>query len=64
MSKNNAVLDDAPAPALTPDMISKVKKEDMQQAVVEKFSGKAAAKRTAGKIRKRSPYWLPADDQC
>lgn len=64
MRKNNVLLDDGPAPALTPDMISKVKKEDMKQAVVERFSGEAAAKRKATKIRKRSLYWLPADDQC
>ncbi|MGA7459444.1 MAG: hypothetical protein WBW69_04420 [Candidatus Korobacteraceae bacterium] len=53
MQKNNVVLDDAPAPAITPEMISKIKKEDMQQAVVERFSGEAAAKRKATKIRKR-----------
>ncbi len=64
MRKNNVVLDDGPAPAITPDMISKIKKEDMKQAVVEKFSGKAAAKRTAPKMRTRSPYWQPADEEC
>jgi hypothetical protein len=64
MRKNNVVIDDAPAPALTPDMVSKIKKEDMKQAVAERFSGEAAAKRTAPKMRKRSPYWQPADDQC
>jgi len=53
MRKNNVVLDDAPAPAITPEMISKIKKEDMQQAVAERFSGEAAAKRTPTKIRKR-----------
>ena len=45
MRKNSAVLDAEPAPAITPEIISKIKKEDMKQAVVEKFSGKAAAKR-------------------
>jgi hypothetical protein len=55
MSKNDAVLDEAPASALTPDMISKIKKEDMEQAVVERFSGEVAAKRKPTKIRKRSP---------
>jgi len=64
MRKNNVVLDDAPAPAITPDMVAKIKKEDMKQAVVEKFSGTAAAKRTAGKIRQRSPYWQAADEEC
>jgi len=65
MRKNNAIMDDAPAaPALTPDLVSKIKKEDMKQAVVERFSGEAAARRKAPRMRTRSPYWQPADDQC
>lgn len=44
MRKNNVVMEDeAAAPALTPDMMSKIKKEDMQQAVVERFSAKTQA---------------------
>jgi hypothetical protein len=48
MSKNNVAVDDA-APVLTPDMVAKIKKEDMKQAIVERFSGrtKPAEKRTA-----------------
>lgn len=53
MRKNKALLDDAPAPAITPDMLSNIKKEDMKQAVVERFSGEAAAKRMPCKIRQR-----------
>ena len=65
MRKNKVVIGDAPAaPALTPDLISKIKKEDMKQAVVERFSGKAIVQRTATKMHARSPYWQPADDQC
>jgi len=65
MRKNNVVIGDVPAaPALTPDLISKIKKEDMKQAVVERFSGKAAVERAAPKVHTRSPYWQPADDQC
>jgi hypothetical protein len=60
MRKNSAVLEE-PAPAITPEIISKIKKEDMKQAVVEKFSGKAAAKRTAGKIRQQPPDWQPSE---
>jgi hypothetical protein len=66
MPKNNVVIDDAPAaPAITPDMLGKLKKEDMKQAVVERF--KAAVEAPAprvGKERKRSPYWQAADEQC
>lgn len=53
MQKNKMAMDEGPAPAITPDMLAKIKKEDMEQAVVERFSGEAAAKRTAPKIRKR-----------
>jgi len=58
--------DEAAAPALTPDLVSKIKKEDMKQAIVERFSGAAepAEPRTAVRPGKRSPYWQPADDQC
>ncbi|MGA2689970.1 MAG: hypothetical protein ABSE85_18065 [Candidatus Korobacteraceae bacterium] len=55
MPKNNVVVEDeAAAPALTPDMMSKIKKEDMQQAVVERFRVKtqAAEKRTATRTGK------------
>ena len=64
MRKNNVLLDDEPAPAITPDTLSKVKKEDMKQAVVERFSGEKPSKRTPTKIRRRSPYWVPVDEGC
>ena len=66
MQKNNVVIDDAPAaPAITPDMLGKLKKEDMKQAIVERFKAavEAPAPRT-GKERKRSPYWQAADEEC
>jgi len=65
MQKNKVLIDDAAAaPALTPDLVAKIKKEDMKQAVVERFSGEASAPRKSPKVRTRSPYWQPADDQC
>ena len=67
MRKNNVAIEDAPAaPALSPDMVSKIKKEDMRQAVFERFSSstEAPTPRAATKARQRSPYWQPADDQC
>ncbi|HKD85135.1 MAG TPA: hypothetical protein VKB58_10335 [Terriglobales bacterium] len=64
MRKNNVAIEDAPAaPALTLDMVSKIKKDDMMQAVFERFSARTEAPR-AEAARKRSPYWQPADDQC
>jgi len=65
MRKNKVVVDDAPAaPALTPDLIAKIKKEDMKQAVVERFSRKAVVQPSAPNMRKRSPYWQRADEEC
>jgi hypothetical protein len=56
MSNNSSVMEDeTAAPALTPDMMSKIKKEDMKQAVVERFSTRTvpAEKRTATRTGKR-----------
>ena len=65
MRKNNVAIEDVPAaPALTPDMVSEIKKEDMRQAVFERFSSRTEAPRTAASTRKRGPHWQPADDQC
>jgi hypothetical protein len=58
MTKNSALLEEA-APAIEPEMLSELKKEDMQQAVVERFRAKAS-----GKKHKRSPYWQPLDREC
>ena len=38
MQDKNVVIDEDPAvPAIEPEMLAKLKKEDMQQAVVERF---------------------------
>lgn len=41
-------LKEGPAPAITPDMLSEIKKEDMQQAVVERFKGNTTSKKSRG----------------
>jgi hypothetical protein len=66
MSNNSAVLEEAPAAsAITPETLRKVKKEDMKQAIVERFKIVLGAPGTgAGKERKRSPYWQAADEEC
>jgi len=64
MQKSNVVIDDAPAaPAINPDMLGKLKKEDMKQAIVERFQAVVTAP-AAGKERKRSPYWQARDEEC
>jgi hypothetical protein len=66
MLKNKVAIMDAPAPALTPDMLASIKKEDMKQAIVERFRVhvEAAAPRPATRAGQRSPYWQPADEEC
>jgi hypothetical protein len=66
MSNHSAVLDEAPAaPAITPETLRKVKKEDMKQAIVERFKIVFGAPASGtGKERKRSPYWQAADEEC
>ncbi len=67
MSKSEVVIEDAPAaPAISPEMLSKLKKEDMKQAVVERFKGsiESMAPRATRSAKKRSPYWQAADPEC
>jgi hypothetical protein len=54
------------APALTPDLLRQLKKEDMKQAIAERFSAhtQAPAPRVAVRAGVRSPYWQPADEEC
>jgi hypothetical protein len=64
MPRNSVVLDDAPAaPAITPETLTKIKKEDMKQAVVERFRASVEAP-AKGRQRKRSPYWQAGDEGC
>ncbi|HUK73916.1 MAG TPA: hypothetical protein VLV47_00410 [Candidatus Bathyarchaeia archaeon] len=66
MPRKSVVLDDAPAaPAIQPEMLTKLKKEDMKQAVVERFKATSEAPAPAkAKERKRSPYWQASDEEC
>jgi len=65
MRKKSVVIEESPAaPALTPDLLTHLKKEDMKQAIVERFSRNEAAATATARARKRSPYWRPADEEC
>ncbi|HTV64906.1 MAG TPA: hypothetical protein VMD98_04835 [Bryocella sp.] len=66
MTKNSAVLEDEAAPAIEPEMLSELKKEDMQQAVVERFKLgiHPRTKDTSGKERRARPNWQPSDQEC
>lgn len=54
------------APALTPDLLSNLKREDMKQAIVERFSASAKIESPRPAVRSgaRSPYWQSADEEC
>jgi hypothetical protein len=43
-----------------------MKKREMKQAIVERFSYRAEAVSTETKVRakERSPYWQPVDEEC
>ncbi len=52
-------------PAMTPEMLAKLRKEDMRYAVVERFRRKIEKPAANGVgMSGRSPYWRPADDEC
>ena len=62
MRKDSVVIDEGPAAPMTPEMLGKLKKEDMKQAIVERF--KVTPEPRAAKERKRSLYWQAADEEC
>jgi hypothetical protein len=67
MFKESAVMEESQAvPEISPELLAKLKKEDMQQAVVERFrsKGEAPAARAAARHSARSAYWRPADEEC
>jgi hypothetical protein len=66
MLNNKVAIVDAPVPALTPGMLASIRKEDMKQAIVERFQVrvKAAAPRIVARAGQRSPYWQPTDEEC
>jgi hypothetical protein len=57
---------DETAPAMTPDLVTEMKKRDMEQAIVERFSYRSRAVPTETRVasKGRSPYWQPVDEEC
>jgi hypothetical protein len=67
MLKENVLTDESQTvPEISPELLAKLKKEDMQQAVVERFRSKseAPAARPPARRSSRSAYWRPADEEC
>jgi hypothetical protein len=67
MLKESVLIEESQAvPEISPEMLAKLKKEDMKQAVVERFRGhnQTPAARTIARRGARSPYWRPADEEC
>jgi len=66
MLRSGFAIDDRSAPAITPDLVAEMKKQDMKQAIMERFSYRAEAVSTETGVRskERSPYWQPVDDEC
>ncbi len=63
MKKNMILEESTAAPAITPDLVAKLKKQDMQQAVVERFrvSSRTQSTGRAGRSGKGSPDGQPAE---
>ena len=66
MLRSGFAIDETSAPAITPDLLAELKKQDMKQAIIERFSyrAKVVATETAAPAKVRSPYWQPVDDEC
>ncbi len=66
MLKENVLTEESQAvPGISPEFLAKLKKEDMKQAIVERFrSSETSAVRTTARRGVRSPYWRAADEEC
>ena len=66
MLRSGFAIDETSTPAITPDQLAEMKKRDMKQAIVERFSYRAKAVSPETKIqsKERLPYWQPVDDEC
>ncbi len=66
MLRSGFAIDETSAPAITPETIAEIKKQDMKQAIAERFSyrAKAVAPETKVQSKKRSPYWRAVDEEC
>lgn len=66
MLRSGFVIDETPAPETTPDLVGEMKKQEMKQAIAERFSYRAKAVPTETKVttKERSPYWQPVDEEC
>lgn len=64
MLRNKVAEENQPAPEITQDMLEHLKKEDMKQAVIEKFRRPAKPRKTTIAASGRSPYWRSADEEC
>ena len=66
MLKEGVLIDDSQAvPEINPEMLARLKKEDMKQAVVERFRRRNETPvHPATRHGVRSPYWRPADEEC
>jgi hypothetical protein len=67
MLKESVLIEESQAvPEISPELLAKLKKEDMQQAVVERFRTKNEAPAACTPARRgiRSPHWRPADEEC
>ncbi len=64
--KNKAQVENvAAAPVIAPDVVTRMRKEEMKQAIFQRFGRESdAAARIATPARKRSPYWQPVDEEC
>ena len=64
MLRNKVAEENQPAPAITQEMLEHLKKEDMKQAVIEKFRKPAKPRKVVAATSGRSAYWRPADEEC
>jgi hypothetical protein len=66
MLRSGFAIDETSAPAIAPDVLVEMKRQEMKQAIVERFiyRAKAVSAETGVRPKERSPYWQPVDEEC
>ncbi len=67
MLKANVLTEENQAvPEISPEYLVKLRKEDMKQAIVERFRTSKANPEARKAVRpgSRSAHWRPADEEC
>ena len=59
-----SITDSSATAVLEPDLTADVRKTEMKQAILQRFSYREKAVTPGVRPKARSPYWQPIDEEC